>query len=63
MIKGDSKSKPHINITTKDLSRKQVIIPMNDVNKKYFIEESSIYITNMNRTLKNIRTEVMVDFV
>ena len=63
MIKGDSKSKPHINITTKDLSRKQVIILMNDVNKKYFIEESSIYITNMNRTLKNIRTEVMVDFV
>ena len=36
---------------------------MNDVNKKYFIEESSIYITNMNRTLKNIRTEVIVDFV
>ena len=63
MIKGDGKPKPCINITTKGLSRKQVIIPMNNVNKKNFIEESSTYITNMNRALKNIKTEVIVDFI
>jgi len=63
MIKGDGKPKPCINITTKGLSRKQIIIPMNNVNKKNFMEESSTYITNMNRALKNIKTEVIVDFI
>ena len=36
---------------------------MNNVNKKNFMEESSTYITNMNRALKNIKTEVIVDFI
>ena len=35
IIKGDGKPKPHINITTKGLSGKQIIIPMNDDNKKH----------------------------
>ena len=63
MIKGDSKPKPQINMTTKGPSRKQVIIPMNNVNKENFMEKSSAHITNMNRALKNIKTEVMVNFV
>jgi len=63
MIKGDSKPKPCINMTTKGLFRKQVIVPMNDVNKKNFMKESSVHITNMNKTLKNIKTEVMVNFI
>jgi len=50
-------------MTTKSPSRKQVIIPINNTNKKNFIEESSVHITNMNRAFKNIKTEVMVDFV
>lgn len=63
MIKGDQKPKPHINMTTKGPSRKQVIILMNNTNKKNFIEESSVHITNMNRTLKNIKMKVMVYFI
>jgi len=63
MIKGNSKPKPQMNMTTKDLFRKQVIIPMNNVNKENFIEENSAHITNMNRALKNIKTKVMVNFV
>jgi len=63
MIKGNGKPKPCINITTKGLSRKQVIVLMNNVNKKNFMEESSTYITNMNRALKNIKTKVIVDFI
>ena len=63
MIKGDNKSKLCINMTTKSPSRKQVIISMNNVNKKDFIEESSAHVTNMNRVLKNIKMEVMVNFV
>ena len=63
MIKGDSKSKSCINITTKGLLRKQIIIPINDMNKNNFMRESSAYVTNMNRVLKNIKTDVIVDFV
>ena len=50
-------------MTTKGPSRKQVIVPMYDVNKKVFMEKNSTHITNMNKILKNIKTEVMVNFV
>ena len=36
---------------------------MNGDNKKNFIEESSTYITNLNRALKNIKSDIMVNFV
>ena len=50
-------------MTTKGLSRKQVIILMNNINKKNFIKESSVHISNINRALKNIKIEVMINFV
>ena len=36
---------------------------MNDTNKKNFIKKSSIHVINMNRALKHIQIEVMVNFV
>jgi len=63
MIKGDGKPKLCINMTTKSLLRKQDIIPMNEENKQNLIEKSSTYVTNINRALKNIKSEVMVNFV
>ena len=63
IIKGNSKPKLKINIITKDHSRKQVIVPMNNNNKTKFIEDSNNHITNLNRVLKNIKSEIMVDFV
>jgi len=36
---------------------------MNDDNKKNFMKESSSHVSNMNSTLKNIKSDVMVDFV
>ena len=36
---------------------------MNDTNKNNFTNESSVHITNMNRVLKNIKIDDMVDFV
>jgi len=63
IIKGDGKSKPYINMTIKGPFRKQVIVPMNDDNKKNFMKESSSHVTNINSALKNIKSEVMVDFV
>jgi len=63
IIKGNGKSKLCINMTMEGLSRKQVIVFMNNNNKNNFMEENSSHVTNMNSTLKNIKSEVMVDFV
>ena len=63
MIKGNSKLKPQINMTTKGLSKKQVIVLLNNANKRNFIKKSSVHITSINRALKNIKTEVIVDFI
>jgi len=43
-------------------SRKQIIIPMNINNKMQFMEDSSAYITNINRALKSIKSKVVADF-
>ena len=49
-------------MTTKGPSRKQIIIPMNNKNKLQFIKNSSSYIANINRTLKNIKSKIVTDF-
>ena len=36
---------------------------MSNNNKTKFIEDSCNYITNINRALKNIKLEVIVDFI
>lgn len=50
-------------MTTKGISRKHVIVPINNTNKSNFMKKSSAHITNMNRVLKNIKTDVMVNFI
>ena len=50
-------------MTTKGLLRKQVIILINGDNIAKFIKESLLYVSNINRTLKNVRSEVVVDFI
>ena len=52
IIRGDNKPKFKLNMTTKGLSRKQVIVPMNNNNKTNFMKDSSNHVTNLNRTLK-----------
>ena len=50
-------------MTTKRLLQKQVIIPMNINSANSFIKDSSTYIININRTLKNIKSNIMADFI
>jgi len=50
-------------MTTKGLSKKHVIVPMSNNNKMKFIEDSSVHVTNINRALKNIKLEVMTNFI
>jgi len=63
IVKGVPKQKPCIQITTKGLSHKQVIIPMGNENNINFIKNSFIYVTNLNRNLRNAKSEVLVDFI
>ena len=63
IIKGSSKLKPCIQMTMKSLSRKQVIILMDNDNNIKFMKNLLIHITNINRILRNIKSEVLVDFI
>jgi len=63
IVKGPSKPKPHIQMTTKGPSRKQVIILIGNENIIKFMKNSSIHITNLNRNLRNAKSEVLVDFI
>ena len=63
IINDIGKPKSKVNMTTKRPSRKQVIIPISNENKTRFIESSSKHIANLNRVLKNIKSDVMANFV
>ena len=63
IIKRDSKPKSKLNITTKEPLRKQIIILMNTNNRTKFVAESSAHISNINKTLKKIKSDIKVDFV
>jgi len=63
IVREPSKSKPCIQMTTKDPSRKQVIISMVKDNIDKFIKNSLIHVTNLNRNLRNTMSEVLVNFI
>lgn len=57
------KIKPKINITIKKLLRRQIIILINTNNTFKYISLFVQYITNIDRILKNIKSEIMANFV
>ena len=63
IVKDSSKPKPCIQMTMKSLSRKQVIILIGNDNNIKFMKNSLIYVTNINRILRNMKSEVLVDFI
>ena len=63
IIKEPLKPKLHIQMTTKGPSRKQVIIPIVKDNIDKFMKNSLIYVANLNRNLKNAKSEVSVDYI
>ena len=50
-------------MTTKKPSRRQIIVPMSNNNKLKFMTLSNVHITNLNRVLKNIKSDVMANFI
>jgi len=63
IIKRNPKPKPHIQMTTKGPSRKQIIVPISGDNSNSFMKNSSTYISNLNRLLRNTKMEIAVDFI
>jgi len=63
IISGDNKPRPHINMTTRGSSHKQIIIPMNNKTVNKFLKDTSMHIININLALKNIKLKVMADFI
>ena len=63
IVKGSSKPKPCIQMTTKGPFRKQVIISMVKNNIDRFMKNSLIHVANLNRNLRNAKSEVLVDFI
>ena len=55
--------KPRINMTTKRLLRKQIIIPMAKSNAELIINSANQFITNINKNLKEIRSDISTDFI
>ena len=52
-----------MNSTTKGLLHKQVIISMSGNKKKNFMDKSNAHVSNINRVLKNIKSDILVDFI
>jgi len=63
IVNGQNKIKPRIKMTTKGPSRKQIIIPMSNDNVISFMKNSSSHMANINRSLRNAKTDVLVDYI
>ena len=63
IIKGNPKPKPRIQMTTKGPSRKQIIVPISNDNNNSFIKNSVFHVANINRLLRNAKSDVAVDFI
>jgi len=63
MNNSTQKDKPKINIITKSSSRKQIIISIGTNNSERIIAQANSYISNINRLLKDIKSEVFTDYI
>ena len=50
-------------MTTKGPLRKHVIIPMSSDNISAFMKNSSLHVANINRSLQNAKTDVLVNYI
>ena len=63
IIKNTNKVKPCLNMTTKDPLRKQVIVLISKDNVDNIMVSANKYVTNINRALKNIKSNIMINFI
>ena len=63
IVNGKNQPKPRLQSTTKGPSRKQIIIPMSPGNIASSMKNSSLHVANINRELRNAKTDVLVDYI
>ena len=63
IVKGNPNPKPHIQMTTKGPSRKQVIVPMSNDNTISFTKNSMLHVAHINKLLRNAKLDIAVDFI
>ena len=61
--KGEGNKKPRINMTTRGPSRREVIIPMTKPNAELIDNSAYIHISNVNKYLKNSKSDIITDFI
>ena len=59
----DGKKKSSINMITRGLSRKQVIVPIVKSNAELIVQSAHQHIANINNCLRNIKSNVIADFL
>ena len=59
----ESKKKPKFNMTTRGLSRKEVIILMAKLNTELIVKSAHIHVANINVCLKNSNSDIIADFI
>jgi len=63
VINEPRKEKPRINMTSKGFLRRQVLVSMSLSNSTKFMVLSYKHVENINRALKNIKFNIMTDFI
>jgi len=63
IVKGNPKPKPHIQMTTKGPSRKQIIVPISSDNNNSVMKNSVAHVANINKLLRNAKSEVSVNYI
>ena len=63
IINNKDKMRPQLNMTTKGPSKKQVIVPMSKVNINNILTLANKHVTNINRALKNVKSNILVNFI
>jgi len=59
----EGNKKPKINMMTRRLSRKEVIIPMAKHIAELIVNSAHIHIANINKCLRNSKSDIVADFI
>ena len=60
---GGGTKKSKINMTTRGQSRRDVIIPITKANAELIINSAHIHVSNVNKCLKNSKSDTFADFI
>ena len=60
---GKGIKKPRINMTMKELLRRKIIVPTTKSNAESIVNLAHIHITNINKCLKNSKSDIIADFI